>query len=100
MSGTTHYHERIQRATQQLAQLQARQLLAKQRAAAREKQKERRQEAVRRRQVADLVFLAGAEILDDAELVGALLRYQEDRNHPEVREEARSRGAARMDTRH
>lgn len=53
-------------------QLQARELLASQRQAARAKVTPRREEAKRRGQLADLVFLAGAETLDDGDF---LVRY-------------------------
>lgn len=71
------YHERIQRATARLAQLQARELLATHRQAAKAKQAERREHARRRQRVADLVFLAGAGRIDDGELLGALTQYLE-----------------------
>lgn len=56
MSSTNHYRDQIQRATHRLAQLQARELLAHQRQDAREKAIKRRDDAKRRRQVAELVF--------------------------------------------
>lgn len=74
-----HYHERIQRATHQLAQLQARELLASQREAAKAKTERRREEIRRRQRVAEIVFLAGAGSLEDDELLGALLLYSECR---------------------
>lgn len=63
MSTTNHYHDLIHRATERLAQLQARQLLDDQRQAARTKESLRREEARRRTRVAELVFLAGAGTL-------------------------------------
>ncbi|WP_369975443.1 conjugal transfer protein TraD [Xanthomonas bundabergensis] len=96
MSATNHYHDRIHRATERLAQLQARELLASQRQAVKAKETQRREEAKRRMQVAELVFLAGAETLEDAELVGALLSYVESRNDHDVRNQARSRGTLRL----
>lgn len=77
MSATNHYHDRIHRATERLAQLQARELLAQQRQAVKAKETLRREEAKRRTQVAELVFLAGAEALEDNELLGALLAHVE-----------------------
>lgn len=94
MAEPTHYHQRIQKATERLAQLQARQLLADQRQAAKAKQSQRRDEARRRMRVADLVFLAGAAMLDDAELVGALSIHLERRSELQLRDHARSQGAA------
>lgn len=97
MAAPNHYHDRIQRATQQLAQLQARELLASQRQATREKETARRQEAQRRQRVAEIVFLAGAQALDDTELVGALLTYLKDRRDPSIRERTRELGARLKD---
>ncbi|KAB7774623.1 conjugal transfer protein TraD [Xanthomonas sp. LMG 12459] len=96
MAEPTHYHQRIQRATERLAQLQARELLASQRQAVKAKETQRREEAKRRMRVAELVFLAGAETLEDAELVGTLLRHVESRNDHDIRNQARSRGASRL----
>lgn len=96
MAEPTHYHQRIQRATERLAQLQARELLASQRQTARAKATQRREEAKRRVRLADLVFLAGAEALDDGELLGALLSHVENRSNDELRNQACSRGTARL----
>ncbi|KAB7766712.1 conjugal transfer protein TraD [Xanthomonas sp. LMG 12461] len=96
MSATNHYHDRIHRATERLAQLQARELLASQRQTAKAKETQRREEAKRRTRVAELVFLAGAEMLEDAELVGALLSYIESRNDHDIRSQARLRGTSRL----
>jgi len=96
MAAPNRYHDRIQRATQQLAQLQARELLANQRQATREKETARRQEAQRRRRVAEIVFLASAQALDDPELFGALLTYLKDRHDPSIRERTRELGAAKL----
>ena len=96
MSTTNHYHDRIHRATERLAQLQARQLLADQRQAARTKESLRREEAQRRTRVAELVFLAGAAALEDAELLGALLSHVENHSDHGLRDHARSRGNARL----
>ncbi|HDS0923997.1 TPA: conjugal transfer protein TraD [Stenotrophomonas maltophilia] len=96
MTEPTHYHQRIQRATERLAQLQARELLASQRQAARAKATQQREQAKRRARLADLVFLAGAETLDDGELVGALLLHMDRDNEQEHRQTARSRGAIRL----
>ncbi|MBB5876184.1 conjugal transfer protein TraD [Xanthomonas sp. 3498] len=96
MTEPTHYHQRIQRATERLAQLQARELLASQRLAVKAKETQRREETKRRMRVAELVFLAGAEALEDAELVGTLLSHMESRNDHDIRNQARSRGASRL----
>ncbi|OCK48072.1 hypothetical protein BA766_21465 [Stenotrophomonas maltophilia] len=77
MNSTNHYRDQIQRATSRLAQLQARELLALQRQEAKEKETKRRNEARRRRQVAELVFLAGAQDLPDDEIVIALQKHRD-----------------------
>ncbi|UKE61808.1 hypothetical protein KM539_19295 [Xanthomonas translucens pv. poae] len=94
MSKTNHYHDRIHRATERLAQLQARELLASQRQAVKAKEAQRREEAKRRTRVTELVFMAGAEILEGTELVGALLTHMESRNDHDMRNQALSRGAS------
>ncbi|MEA0761504.1 hypothetical protein [Xanthomonas campestris] len=86
MNEPTHYHQKIQRATERLAQLQARELLARQRQAARAKQAAKQEEARRRQRVAELVFVARADSLDDEELVGALQRHLEAREGSSQRE--------------
>ncbi|WP_115553527.1 conjugal transfer protein TraD [Xanthomonas arboricola] len=96
MSATNHYHDRIHRATERLAQLQAKELLASQRQAVKTKETQRREEAKRRTRVAELVFLAGAETLEDTELVGALLTHLENRNDHTTRNHVCSLGALRM----
>ncbi|MCE4298244.1 hypothetical protein M0411_08080 [Xanthomonas hortorum pv. vitians] len=96
MTEPTRYHQRIQRATERLAQFQARELLAQQRQAAKAKETQSREEAKRRTRVAELVFLAGAESLEDAELVGALLAHVGNRSDAGIRNQAISLGALRM----
>ncbi|CAD0331505.1 conjugal transfer protein TraD [Xanthomonas hortorum pv. gardneri] len=96
MSATNHYHDRIHRATERLAQLQAKELLANQRQAVKTKETQRREEAKRRTRVAEIVFLAGAEALEDNELLGALLAHVENRNDHATRNHASSLGALRM----
>ncbi|EKQ61988.1 hypothetical protein WS7_06255 [Xanthomonas citri pv. malvacearum str. GSPB2388] len=96
MSATNHYHDRIHRATERLAQLQARELLASQRQAVKAKETQRREEGKRRTRVAELVFLSGAETLDDEELVGALLTHLESRNDHNMRNQTRLRGASQL----
>ncbi|MCW0403212.1 hypothetical protein [Xanthomonas sacchari] len=95
MNATSHYHDRIARATKQLAQLQAKELLANQRTELKAKETARREKAKRRQNVADLVFSVDAHVLDDDELVGALLQHLDARKEPSVRQAARLRGATR-----
>ncbi|MEQ7514862.1 hypothetical protein RZV16_16190 [Xanthomonas cannabis] len=97
MTATNHYRDQIQRATERLAQHQARELLAQQRQAAKAKEMQRREEAKRRTRVAELVFLAGAESLEDAELVGALLAHVGNRSDAAIRSQASSLGVLRME---
>ena len=96
MTATNHYRDQIQRATERLAQHQARELLAQQRQAVKDKEVRRREEAKRRTRVAELVFLAGAESLEDTELVGALLAHVGNRSDAAIRNQASSLGALRM----
>ncbi|KHL52190.1 hypothetical protein [Xanthomonas cannabis] len=96
MTATNHYRDQIQRATERLAQHQARELLAHQRQAVKAKEMQRREEAKRRTRVAELVFLAGAESLEDTELVGALLAHVGNRADAAIRNQASSLGALRM----
>ncbi len=60
------------------------------------KQAQRQEEARRRRSVAALVYLAGAEVLDDAELLGALLIHLQSRRDNEIRKDAREVGQAKL----
>jgi len=80
MTTTSHYHDRITRATERLAQLQAKELLANQRSAAKAQETAKREELKRRHRVADLVFLAGAHSLDDSELLDALSKHMQRRS--------------------
>ncbi|MCC8582206.1 hypothetical protein LN482_01670, partial [Xanthomonas euvesicatoria pv. euvesicatoria] len=73
------YRDQIQRATERLAQLQAKELLANQRREAKAQETARREEMRRRQRVADLVFQTGAHALDEAELETLLLNHMRDR---------------------
>ncbi|MCC5099437.1 MULTISPECIES: hypothetical protein [Xanthomonas] len=96
MTNTNHYHDQIQRATERLAQRQARELLAQQRREAKSLAIAKREEMNRRHRVADLVFLAGVQKLDDAELVGALLLHAKRRHSQEIQVEARMLGSIKI----
>lgn len=96
MTATNHYHERIARATKRLAQLQARELLAGQRRESKAREAAKREQAKRRQRVADLVIMAGADGLGDAELVGALLAHLDASIESSVRQLAADRGELRM----
>ncbi|TKA14722.1 MULTISPECIES: hypothetical protein [Xanthomonas] len=79
MTATNHYRDQIQRATERLAQLQAKELLANQRREAKAQETARREEMRRRQRVADLIFQTGAHALDEAELETLLLNHMRDR---------------------
>jgi len=85
MSEKSHYHERIHRDTQQLAQLQAKELLASQRRDAQAKKEAKRDELRRRAQVAEIVFQAGARELPDMELAALLTKHMANRCSSETR---------------
>jgi len=95
MTEPNHYHQRIQRATERLAQLQARELLASQRRESKARETAKREEAQRRARVAELVFLSGTQILEDEELLGVLLLHQERRD-PDATGNAKKLGRARL----
>nr|WP_313310777.1 hypothetical protein [Stenotrophomonas geniculata] len=77
MTEPTHYHQRIQRATERLAQLQARNLLANHRQTAKMKNEKKRAEIRRRGEIADIVFATGAHMLSDEDLTQALQDFME-----------------------
>ncbi|MEA9586891.1 hypothetical protein VC279_15615 [Xanthomonas sp. WHRI 10064A] len=79
MTTTSHYHDRIARATERLAQLQAKELLANQRREAKTKETARREEMKRRRRVADLVISTGAHMREEAELKALLISHMKGR---------------------
>lgn len=79
MTATNHYRDQIQRATERLAHLQAKELLANQRREAKAQETARREEAQRRQRVADIVFLAGAQTLDYTELETLLTSHMKNR---------------------
>lgn len=93
MTVTDHYHDRIARATKRLAQLQARDLLAGQKRESKAREASKREQVNRRQRVADLVIMAGADGLGDAELVGALLAHLDARIESSVRQLVADRGA-------
>lgn len=96
MTATNHYRDQIGRAMERLAQLQAKEVLANQRREAKAQETAKREELKRRQRVADLVFLAGAHALEDAELVGALLEHAACRNDQNMRELIHAKGSERL----
>lgn len=95
VSATNHYRDQIHRATERLAQLQAREFLTNQRREAKVRETAKREDMKRRRRVADLVFLAGAKTLDDAER-GVLLEHAIRRADRKTRELIHAKGAERL----
>ncbi|ATB57667.1 hypothetical protein [Xanthomonas citri] len=86
MTATNHYRDQIGRAMDRLAQLQAKELLANQRREAKAQETAKREEMKRRHRVADLVFLAGAQTLDDTELESLLREHMTSKSQsPEAR---------------
>ncbi|HBZ46088.1 MAG TPA: hypothetical protein DEO93_01975 [Stenotrophomonas sp.] len=81
MKATNHYQERIERATRQLAQLQARELLANHRQTAKMKNEKKRAEIRRRGDIADIVFATGAHTLSDETLARALQDFMRKHDH-------------------
>ena len=102
MSSSKSIHEQIAAATDRLARLKARELLAKAKEQAKAKATARRADAHRKIALGGLVIAAGAADMDQAELVGALLAYQERVAKPEAasqRDALRARGRAHLDER-
>ncbi|MEA9482342.1 hypothetical protein JH302_00395 [Xanthomonas campestris] len=82
MTATNHYRDQIQRATERLAQLQARELLANQRREAKAQETAKREEMKRRQRVVDLLVSTGAHMLEDAELETLLTSHMRKRASP------------------
>ncbi|WP_228964217.1 conjugal transfer protein TraD [Xanthomonas codiaei] len=90
--------QQIKSATDKLAKLKARELLARQRQLAKDKAAERRADAHRKIELGGLVIAADAADLNPAELVGALLTYLNSRND-ERAEALRKRGLDHLEAR-
>jgi hypothetical protein len=97
MSAIDHYQDRIARATERLAQLQARDLLARQRRDSKAKDLEKREQAKRRKRIAELAVLAGADKIHDHELLGVLSNHMSSRTEPSVRQSAVEKGKLLLD---
>ena len=96
MGTTERLRAQIDRSTQRLAQLRARELLSEQREATRTRQANRRAELHRKIQLGGLVMDAEAGEMSGAELVGALLSYREKVVATGDREFHRQLGAAHL----
>ncbi|MFC0156139.1 hypothetical protein ACFFJ4_21900 [Xanthomonas dyei] len=79
MTATNHYRDQIQRATERLAHLQAKELLANQRRESKAQETAKREEMKRRQHVVDLVVSTGAHMLGDAELEALLTSHMKNR---------------------
>ncbi|CAH0064129.1 conjugal transfer protein TraD [Stenotrophomonas geniculata] len=92
---TRSIQEKITAATERLAKLKAREMLAEQRSKAKTRASERKADAHRKILLGGAVIAAGADSLDEAELVGLLLGYREHISKPafvQQRNEMRTRG--------
>lgn len=97
--GSKTLQDQIASTTDRLAKLKARELVAKARAKVKAKSDARRADAHRKIELGGLVIAAGAAGLDGAELVGALLAYQEKVGTPDAqpqRDRLRAKGAAHL----
>ena len=96
MENTKHLHDQIARATARLAQLQARELVARQRLEAREREAARKRQIQRRSHLGQLVIAAGGDDLADGEIVAALLNYRAGHQGTEMRGRAKVQGDAHL----
>jgi hypothetical protein len=99
MKSTEHLRAQIDRSTQRLAQLRARELISEQRDAARTRETNRRANMRRKFELGSLVIAAGAGELDGEELVGALLSYREKVTEPAHRDRYKQQGVAHLASR-
>ncbi|MGV8921611.1 MAG: conjugal transfer protein TraD [Pseudomonas sp.] len=96
---TRSLHEQIANATDRLAKLKAKEMVAEQRAKAKEKAEKRRMDSHRKIVLGGAVIAAGADCMDEAEIVGVLLTYQQRMNKPDdapKRDQLRSIGRAHL----
>lgn len=96
MGTTEKLRAQIDRSTQRLAQLRAREMLSEQREAVRARQANRRADVHRKIQLGGWVVDAGSGEMTGAELVGALLSYREKVVATAEREHHRQRGASHL----
>lgn len=95
--GTRTLHDQIANATNRLAKLKAREMLAEQRAKTKAKSEARRADAHRKIELGGLVIAAGVADMDPAELVGALLTYERKAtDSPGVRDQVKAKGVAHL----
>lgn len=96
MGTTERLRAQIDRSTQRLAQLRAKEMLSEQREAVKTRQANRRAELHRKIQLGGWAMDAGAGEMTGAELVGALLSYREKVVATAEREHHRQRGAVHL----
>jgi hypothetical protein len=96
MEATERLRAQIDRSTQRLAQLQARELIFAQRNAVRIRQASRRAETRRKIELGAFVIAAGAGDLDGREIVGALLSYRDKVGDPQQRELFKRQGSVHL----
>lgn len=92
MKVTDQLRAQIERSTQRLAQLQAREIISQQRDEARKRAASKRVNAQKRQTLGGHVIAAGCADMDPSELVGALRSYQTTVTDAAAREHYRKRG--------
>lgn len=96
MEATERTRAKIERYTQRLAQLRAREIILEQKEATKAAQARRKIELSQKIQLGQLIIAAGAEKMPGTEIVGALLAYRENVVATAEREQHRQRGAAHL----
>ena len=96
MKTSERLRAQIDRSTQHLASLRAKEMLAEKRKEAKERKARRQAEVQRKIRLGEFVVEAGAGEMTGAELVGALLIYRETVVSTAERERHRQRGAAHL----
>lgn len=91
-------HDQIHAATEKLARLKAKELLAQQREAAKARDKARREDAHRKIELGGLLIAAGVGDCNPAEIVGVMLTYLEHRKE-ELAEKMKKLGLEHLEAR-
>lgn len=99
MKATDQLKAQIERSTQRLAQLQARELIAQHRTEAKDRAAARRADAHRRSVMGGLVIASGCSDLPPGEIVGALLAYRSKTTEMAQRQHVRMQGERHMSRR-
>lgn len=98
MKATEQLQAQIERSTQRLAHLRAREIIAQQRSEAKKRAASKRTSAQKRQELGGYVIAAGCGDMAPAELVGALRSYQTTVTDTAAREHYRKRGEAFLAT--